>query len=174
MSLFSAGDVIPLAPVDVRAMVEWITAIPFAAWPQQTRAKPGRPLELKPAMVNDRAWHGFGAQADALIEHVGDRIGWSELFGGAAPACPMLSVVLPGHGIDAHVDPQPPGWRCRIHVPLTTNRDAVFVAGGVEHHMDVGTAYAVNVRAAHAIRNLGATPRIHFMVDVVGGHDAPR
>jgi hypothetical protein len=171
MSLFSAGHVIPLAPVDVTALAAWIVSIPFAAWPQQTRAKAGRPAELKPAMVNDPAWHGLADRTHALVARclavVERTLGRTDLH--ERPRSRMLSVVMPGHGIDPHTDPQAPGWLCRIHVPLTSAAGAVFVVGGIEHQLDVGTAYAVNVLAEHSVRNAGPTPRIHFMFDVEEG-----
>ncbi len=34
-------------------------------------------------------------------------------------------------------------------------------------HLDAGRAYAIDVRAPHAVRNDGATPRLHFMFDVL-------
>jgi hypothetical protein len=162
--MFEAGDVIPLGPVGCFSVVEWITAIPFDAWPQQ---KPLRG-EMRPAMVNDPDWQEFAdntlslrAQAMAEFAEYGAPVG-------SISHSPMLSVVMPGHHIDAHSDPMPADWVCRIHVPLTTCPEAVMVVRGVEHHLDVGMAYAINIRAPHAVFNRGDTPRIHFMFDVRG------
>lgn len=153
-----AGTVEWLAAVDVDSLVKWITSISFSEWPQQ------HPLDeqLRPAMVTDQTWYGFGKQAvsvvAALMKHFPDCI--SEQW--------MLSVVMPGHSIEPHCDWQSPRWRCRVHVPLTTNRKSRFVVGGVAHQMRVGHAYRVNTEAEHAVINNGGSPRIHFMFDVRG------
>ena len=139
----------PVDPDLLAAVIDWITAIPFSAWPQQ------RPVDgqLRPAMINRPDWFGFGAATDALVRsiapHSHDR---------------MLSVVMPGHQIDAHRDAQP--WRARVHVPLTTNPGALVVVDGQRRHMAVGYAYEVDVTVLHAVENYGPTPRIHLMFDV--------
>ena len=79
----------------------------------------------------------------------------------------MLSVVMPGHRIEPHVDLQPPKWRTRVHVPLRSNERAWFKSGAVPIVMQVGHAYMVNTRDQHEIWNDGETPRVHFMFDVV-------
>lgn len=150
------GTVEWLAVVDASDLVKWITGIPFADWPQQHRVDD----QLRPAMVSDRAWHGFGERAagvvNALMTHFPDCS--SEQW--------MVSVVMPGHAIEPHVDQQSPHWRCRVHVPLTTNPQSYFLVSGVNYCMDVGQAYRVNTEAEHAVTNDGNSPRIHFMFDV--------
>jgi hypothetical protein len=145
-----------LGPVEARELVTWIAGIDFAEWPQQSFT------ELKPAMVTDLAWHGFGVVSDPIINAV------------MAAHCPglshqqrMLSVVMPGHSIPPHRDLQPPHWRCRIHVPLASNDRSAFWAGGVAHNLEPGMAYAVDTRIEHAVTNDGGTPRTHFMWDVM-------
>lgn len=109
-----------LGAVDVAPMVEWITAIPFEAWPQQN--KPG--AELKPAMVTDLAWNGFGAASDPIVaaamEHFPDCRAYQR----------MLSVVMPGHAIAPHRDEQAAYWLCRVHAPLVSNAHSKFVVAG--------------------------------------------
>jgi aspartyl/asparaginyl beta-hydroxylase len=78
----------------------------------------------------------------------------------------MLSVVMPNHVIDPHVDAQPLEWITRVHVPLVTNEQAVTITNNKRYHLEVGKAYLVNTRIEHAVRNDGTTPRIHFMFDV--------
>lgn len=143
--------------LDVAAVASWISAIDFADWPQQ------HPIDaqLRPAMVNDLAWHGFGQRTTALVATI-----LQTLKPGVVAYNRMLSVVMPGHSIHAHVDAQLPDWITRVHVPLTTNEQAVTVMADEPHHMQVGTAYAVDTTREHAVRNDGDTPRIHFMFDV--------
>lgn len=150
------GTIKELGPVSVTKMVAWVKAIPFEEWPQQSRT------ELKPAMVNDLAWHGFGEAMRPVVENL------SIAFEGSPDKAfnHMLSVVMPGHSIPPHKDEQPEDWLYRIHIPLTTNSKAVTIINGKEHHMDVGRAYKVNTRAVHEVVNKGKTPRIHFMFDL--------
>lgn len=150
-------SVTALARVDVAEVLAWISAIDFAEWPQQHRVD----AQLRPAMVNDLAWQGFGARTDTLVAEL-----LAHLPAGARDCNRMLSVVMPGHSIEAHCDVQPSEWITRVHVPLTTNDRATIVIGGQSHHLEVGMAYLVDTRIEHAVRNDGNTPRIHFMFDV--------
>lgn len=117
-------------------------------------------------MVNDLAWEGFGERTKGIIEQL-----TREHFEGVESYNRMLSVVMPGHSIEEHSDPQPPGWLARVHVPLVTNERSEMVLVGVPHHLEVGSAYLVNVQALHSVRNPGHTPRIHLMFDVRSNRD---
>ena len=150
-----AGTVEHLMALDVSAMAAWITAIDFRDWPQQ------RLNELRPAMVTDPAWRGFGAIAEPVVAAI-----MAAHFLGCAADQRMLSVVMPGHAIEPHTDSQPPSWLCRVHVPLTSNERSGFIVGGVRHCMGPGHAYRVNTEAVHAVENDGDVARIHFMFDV--------
>lgn len=140
-------------------IAEWIGRIPFEDWPQQLPLADGK---IRPAMVTDLTWHDFRATTEALV----NKLAW--LCGGKA-SNRMLSVVMPGASIGTHADAMNPPWLTRAHVPLVTNTDAGFVIGGVWHHMEVGSAYRVDIRCQHEVRNEGKTPRIHLMFDVLGG-----
>lgn len=154
-----AGTVEGFATVNVAELVAWITAIDFADWPQQHRLADGG---IRPMMVSDHAWHGFGAETRPLIAEL------LAHFPGCVSSTELLSVVMPGHQIEPHTDSQPPHWRCRVHVPLTSNPLSRFIVGGVAHRLVPGQAYRVNTEAVHAIENAGPTPRIHLMFDVMG------
>jgi hypothetical protein len=145
-----------LDPLKVKAVVDWITAIPFEDWGQQ---KPHGVLPLKPAMMSNHTWHGFGETFDPLVNDI------LTYYPGCVAQQRMLSVVMPEDCIPEHVDHQCPEWVERIHVPLTTNEQTTFVCGR-PHFMKVGFAYRVNTEALHAVYNNGTTPRIHFMMDV--------
>lgn len=168
------GSIEEFSSVNVSELVAWIKDIGFETWPQQ------RPLDdgqLRPAMVSDREWFGFGAMAEPIVQVCVNRLlGLSETDAGFILNADldnhsyqwMLSVVMPGHEIEPHVDGQAPYWKARVHVPLTTNAKAVTIMDDGEHHMKVGKAYLVNTMATHAVANRGKTPRIHFMFDVRG------
>lgn len=155
------GTVDFLRAVDVADIVDWISAIPFQDWHQQTPLGDG---QLRPAMMTDPAWHGFGAVVAPAIAEI------LEMFPGCAARQIMLSVVMPGHAIEPHRDQQPPAWLCRVHCPLTSNPRSRFIVGGIDHHLEVGSAYRVNTEIEHAVANDGASPRTHLMTDIVRTH----
>jgi len=150
------GTVEFLVHVDVGELRDWVAAIPFEEWPQQHPTDD----QLKPAMVTDLEWHGFGSVAKPLID------GLMEHFPGAYPFQVMLSAVMPGHVIPAHKDDQPPHWLTRVHVPLITNDDSEFLVEVISYHLAVGKAYRVNTMREHRVVNLGRVPRVHMMFDV--------
>jgi hypothetical protein len=154
------GTVEPFAvldPAKIETVAAWLP--PFEEWPQQ---KPHGVLPLKPAMMSNATWYGFGEMFDPLVVDI------LEHYPGGIAQQRMLSVVMPHDEIPPHTDAQCPEWVERIHVPLTTNLDAVFVCDDGPHHMKVGYAYRVNTEARHAVYNRGRTPRVHFMFDVRG------
>jgi hypothetical protein len=156
--LGTVEEICLLDPVKLMALVAWIRAIPFEEWNQQ---KPHGALPLKPAMMSNRTWHGFGEASDPVVHDVLERH-----YPGCIAQQAMLSVVMPGDHIPPHVDHQCPEWVERVHIPLTTNGVCSFVCGGVEHYLEVGKAYRVNTEAIHAVYNRGSSPRVHFMFDV--------
>lgn len=147
------GTVARIGEVEVGGLVDWITAIPFEDWPQQT------PIDdqLRPAMVKDPTWHGFANAVSGVVAVLSDH----------PVTNVMLTVVMPGHDIPPHVDQQPAHWLARVHVPLTSNNESQFMVGGEHHHMEIGSAYIVNTTVEHAVRNDGTTPRIHLMWDLL-------
>lgn len=148
------SDCEEICSVEVASLVAWILAINLADWPQQSLR------ELKPAMVTDLGWHGFGVESEPAVDYV-----MGKLRGHSAYQR-MLSAVMPGHFIEPHVDRQASYWMTRVHIPLTTNDRSSFVVGGVRHHLEVGKAYGVNTEALHSVTNEGETPRVHLMWDV--------
>ena len=145
-----------LEAVDCATLAKWISEIPFEDWPQQARLNG----ELRPAMVTDLGWHGFGAWARPIVDQI------MQGFPGCRSHQWMLSVVMSGHDIQEHADDQAPKWLTRIHVPLLSNEQSEFRVGGVSHVLEVGQAYRVNTLARHSVNNAGSTPRVHFMFDV--------
>lgn len=144
------GTVERLCDIDVAELLVWARSIPLEDWPHY-QVHGG----MRPSMLN------VGSATDEVVGKVMSHF----------PHCRdrdrLLSVVLPGHAIDPHCDDKGPEWRCRIHVPLETNPGAVTSMGGVDYHMSVGGAYKMNVRSEHAVRNDGATQRLHFMFDAI-------
>jgi hypothetical protein len=165
--------------VDVASMVEWISAIPFEEWPQQTPLEDG---DLRPAMVNSTLWPfqpghrwslGFAMAKPVADIHANDSF-WTD--GPVAFENHMLSVVMPRASIPPHADHQQPGWITRVHVPLLTNPWAFFDVLEPErsrYQMEVGQAYLVDITRRHEVHNNGPSPRLHFMFDVMGAQPIP-
>lgn len=142
----------------LQRVIQWIHAIPFDLWPQQHRLADGL---IRPAMVTDLEWESFGAVTADLVREA------------TPPATAhlrernrLLSVVMPGATIVPHTDDLGDDWITRIHVPLLSNPDAMFISGDVVHRMAVGFAYEINTRERHAVWNAGAMPRVHLMFDL--------
>ena len=89
-----------------------------------------------------------------------------KLFPDCRDAYRSITTVHPGDYVPPHTDTRSPDWITRIHVPIITNPGAVFIVNDVEHQLEVGMAYQVNIGAPHAIRNDGHSSRIHLMFDV--------
>lgn len=150
-------SVLPLGSVDVEPLAAWARAIDDAQWPQ-----PRRPDERhRAAMVNSREWHGFGAVSDPVIAALLPRFPT-----GARELTRMLHLIRPGHYVPWHRDGHPEDWLARVHVPLTTNDDAVICFGDDRFHLEVGEAYRLDTRENHCVRNDGPTNRIHLLFDV--------
>ncbi len=79
----------------------------------------------------------------------------------------LISKMVPGQRIEDHRDHHEGGCRIRIHVPLTTNLDAIFTIAGESFHMDVGHAYEIDPNEVHSVFNGGDTDRIHLIFNAV-------
>jgi hypothetical protein len=53
----------------------------------------------------------------------------------------------------------------RIHVPIRTNADVQFVLAGDRIMMQPGEAWYLDVNRPHRVSNLGASDRIHLVID---------
>ncbi len=145
-----------LDPAKLQGVIDWVTSFPLTDWPRQSNASE----PFKPAMPSNLEWQGFGAATQDLVDEVLTR------FPKGIPLQRMLGCIMPGQYIPPHVDHQCEQWLCRVHIPLTTNDQAVMVMNDGAHHMEVGNCYRINTEATHALRNDGETPRIHLMFDI--------
>lgn len=71
-------------------------------------------------------------------------------------------------GID-HNDPKyGPRWGVgRLHVPVSTNPEAVLVLDGVEHRWQPGEFWFGDFSRIHRVQNAGSEPRVHLVIDVL-------
>jgi len=86
-------------------------------------------------------------------------------------ACPLESVRLlrlaPGGQIREHHDPglKYENGVARLHVPLLTNDASEFYLDNARVVMARGTCWYLNFDLPHRVQNLGATDRIHLVID---------
>jgi hypothetical protein len=54
----------------------------------------------------------------------------------------------------------------RLHIPVVTNEKVIFTVAGKRIQMKEGRLYYVNFSKVHYVRNDGAEPRTHFVLDL--------
>jgi hypothetical protein len=88
-------------------------------------------------------------------------------------ACPVLSARLmrlsAGSTIKEHTDLDLDAalGRARIHIPITTNDDVVFLLNHAPVDMTPGSAWYLRFADPHSVHNRGATDRVHLVIDVL-------
>ncbi len=89
----------------------------------------------------------------------------------AAFQCPLQSVRLmrltPGSDIKEHCDHDLSAelGQVRMHIPITTNPDVEFLLNGTEVPLKPGSCWYLRLADPHAVRNRGATDRVHLVID---------
>jgi Aspartyl/Asparaginyl beta-hydroxylase len=108
-------------------------------------------------------WDIWAGCLTPIIELVGERYGFAEY--GTAKI--MLSSLAAHSEVPAHIDSNPSSLvPHKVHVPLITTPDVVFVVDGVCHHMCVGRAYELNNLLVHSVENAGDVDRVHLIFDI--------
>lgn len=81
-----------------------------------------------------------------------------------------LMRLAPGSVVPPHVDTHF-YWRThvRLHVPIVTTPDVLFTVGGQTVHMAAGECWVFDTFSRHDVRNGGTEPRVHLVLDTVGG-----
>lgn len=78
----------------------------------------------------------------------------------------ILAKLVAGGKIPKHTDAGYSLLNChRIHMPITTNDDVVFLVGGEEKNMKIGELWEINNGTIHAVENRGTEDRVHLIVD---------
>jgi hypothetical protein len=86
-----------------------------------------------------------------------------EEYGLGRQGLTLVSLLIPGQEISVHTDHHENNCRARIHVPLLTNLECLFISDGDEWHMQVGRAYLIDPTMPHGVVNRGSTDRIHLI-----------
>ena len=169
----------PLGDVDIADLRERVLAIPEAVWDAENATKPNK-------------FDALSSTRHIVFRFVSSPLHWTQSYdrpiwsawrepvmrvidqaiapyGYARPMFPriMLARMAPGGLIHPHVDANPAArWPHKIHVPLTTNPQCVFLAGGEWRHLPAGGAVEVNNMDMHAVRNDGDEDRIHLIFEL--------
>jgi Aspartyl/Asparaginyl beta-hydroxylase len=91
----------------------------------------------------------------------------------AALECPVLAARLmrlaPGSTILEHSDHDLDAacGRARLHIPVTTNDDVVFLLNRVPVDMAHGSVWYLRLADPHSVHNGGTTDRVHLVIDVL-------
>jgi hypothetical protein len=167
-----------LGTVDIARLREAVLALPEATWDAENADKPNR-------------FGALDATRHIIFRFVSNFVDWRESYerplwqewkpllepvlaaatagyGYARGAFPrvMLARMAPGGVIHPHQDMNPAAkWPHKIHVPILTNPDVTFFAGGAVHHFAEGEAVEVNNMGMHAVQNRGSTDRIHLIFE---------
>ena len=87
--------------------------------------------------------------------------------------CPLLAArflrVGPGSRIRKHtdLDLSVEDGEVRLHVPVVSNPDVVFLLDGSRVEMGPGEVWYLNFNLPHAVENRGSDARVHLVVDCV-------
>lgn len=86
-----------------------------------------------------------------------------------------LAVLQPGEEIKPHIDVNT-DLGIRIHIPVITNNKVIVGVRGknknIEENMKAdGSVYFLNQGFTHYVKNNGETPRVHFVMSIVGQDD---
>ncbi len=54
----------------------------------------------------------------------------------------------------------------RLHIPIETGKDVLFMVSGKSYNLEPGNLYYTNVSKEHAVFNNGSEDRIHLIIDV--------
>ena len=155
---------------DAAALAAEVAALPPSAWLPHPGKLPGN--DAVPLVTPGGAITNGFAGPMAPTEHLA--------------ACPYIMAIMadlgavwgrsrlmglaPGSDVPEHVDV---GyyWRThlRVHVPIVTEPDVAFTAGGETVHMAAGECWVFDTFQMHKVRNAGSAKRIHLVLDTVGG-----
>lgn len=91
-----------------------------------------------------------------------------ESFGAEVRAVRLLRLT-PGSALLEHTDHEytDDDGTVRLHIPVVTNPDVVFLLNGTRVVMDAGTAWVLRLADPHSVANRGTTDRVHMLVDLV-------
>ena len=86
----------------------------------------------------------------------------------------MLAALKPGVEIRQHIDQSPALTSVhRCHLPLISGNGVVFRIDGTDFQLKPGTAYEMDNRRPHAVRNDSTRSRVHLICDILPDSPSP-
>jgi hypothetical protein len=167
-----------LGQIDVCSVRDDILAIPEVLWDFENSTKPNRFETLDRTrhivfrFIHDLGdwrnsydrplWSAWRSRLEPLLLKAVEPYGYRN---GVFPRV-MLARMAVGGVIRPHTDNMPAAkWPHKIHIPITTNDQVLFYIEPETHHFPVGQAVEVNNMVPHAVKNEGATDRIHLIFE---------
>jgi hypothetical protein len=167
-----------LGSVDIAELKSAVLALPEAVWDAENASKPNRFGSLDATrhivfrfvasfydwrQTYDRPlWAEWRRLIEPVLAAATAEYGYAR---GEFPRV-MLARMMPGGTIHVHRDTNPAAkWPHKIHVPLLTNSGVSFFVDGQDYQFVEGEAVEVNNLAPHAVKNEGATDRIHLIFE---------
>lgn len=110
---------------------------------------------------------GWGLLADDMLPLIEEALGQHYAPGGQIIRL-MVACLPPGAEITSHID-QYYSFKIshRIHIPIKTTSDVVFMINGQNFFLKEGHIYEVNNCLEHAVQNKSFEDRIHLIFDYV-------
>ena len=71
----------------------------------------------------------------------------------------LVTIHTPGTRLIEHQDSPD---KIRIHIPIYTNDESMWVINNNEYHLEPGYAYVINTSLPHSVYNRGKSDRIHL------------
>ena len=161
---------LPLA-VDAAALAAEVEAIPHDAWRPHPEGAPGNTAVPLVALRGDpdddgvvgpmrpTPWLAQLPYTTRVLGSLGSVIGRTRLMR-----------IEEETELTSHVDTNYYWWEhLRVHAPVLTTPDVRFHCGPEMVHMDAGEVWVFDTWRPHRVENPANTPRIHLVIDTVGG-----
>ena len=167
-----------LGEIDISSIRADILAIPEEIWDLENASKPNRFETLDRTrhivfrFIKDLSdwrqsydrplWASWRARLEPILREAVAPYAYAR---GEFPRV-MLARMAPGGIIHPHTDNMPSAtWPHKIHVPILTNEQVRFFIEPNTFHFKEGQAVEVNNLGVHAVKNDGASDRIHLIFE---------
>ncbi len=173
-----------LGSADITTLLKRVQDIPESLWEAQNEAKPNKIAQLNETR---HIMFRFITDTERVFDYSNHPVLWDEWKDALLPIMKqaaeklgytdyrfprvMFARVPAGGDISGHYDGEASHYIHKIHVPLITNDRVAFCVGRKEMHLPAGQIFEVNNKRVHAVRNEGATDRIHLIFECYNVED---
>lgn len=170
-----------LGTAEVAGLVERVGHIPEALWESENEDKPNTFARLNDTQhiifryIDDNVfdfhefalWEEWKEMLLPIMEQAAKNLGYKNYCFPRA----MFAKLPAGGEISIHCDGNASHYIHKIHVPLVTNKKAIFNVGRQARHLPSGEVIEVNNKRMHSVRNDGDQDRVHFIFEVYNMDD---